>query len=57
MTEHRIGTQEERQAERDELLKEEKESPAAATSSRASGATLPRFQSRRTSTTSSTSCG
>jgi hypothetical protein len=57
MTEHRIGTQEERQAERDELLKEEKESPAAATSSRASGATLPRFQSRRTCTTSSTSCG
>jgi hypothetical protein len=56
MTEHRIGTQEEWQAERDELLKEE-ESPAAATSSRASGATLPRFQSRRTSTTSSTSCG
>jgi hypothetical protein len=55
MTEHRIGTHEEWQ--RDELLKEEKESPAAATSSRASGATLPRFQSRRTSTTSSTSRG
>ena len=45
MTEHRIGTQEERQAERDALLKEEKEltrpSPAALPRVSRSGAVRP----------------
>ena len=48
MTEHRIGTQEEWQAERDELLKEEKELTRRGDELARKGASCPGSRSRRT---------